>query len=401
MSSNHTLSREELVRYARHAVLPEVGTLGQEKLKASSVLVIGTGGLGSPVCLYLAAAGVGRIGVVDFDHVDESNLQRQVIHHTSDIGRPKVDSAKERIAAINPFVDVQTFNERISSQNGFALVEGYDLVIDGTDNFATRYLVNDLCVLAGKPNCYGSIFRFEGQSSVLCHSDGPCYRCLYPQPPDPGLIPNCAEGGVLGVLPGMVGTIQANEAIKLLLGIGEPLIGRMLLIDALDMQFRQLTINRDPHCPVCGPNPTITSLIDYDQFCTNSPQGHSPNRGHSTEQPSNRGQSPDQGQSPWDIEPQELKRRLDVGESVTIVDVREPFEYEICNLGGRLIPLAELPNRLDELNREEPIVVHCKMGGRSTKATRLLRDAGFTTVENLRGGIKAWRSVIDNSLADY
>ena len=376
-----TLSSEEKLRYARHLVLPEVGMEGQEKLKASSVLVIGAGGLGSPVALYLAAAGVGRIGIVDFDRVEFSNLQRQIIHGSEDVGRSKVSSAAESIASINPLVCVDSHEQPLSSDNAMSIVARYDIVIDGTDNFATRYLVNDVCVLSGKPNCYGSIFRFEGQASVFGMSGGPCYRCLYPQPPDPGVVPNCAEGGVLGVLPGIVGTIQANEAIKLILGTGNPLSERLLLFDALEMKFRELKVSRDPKCPVCGDQPTITEPIDYEQFCGVPKK--------------------DDAQSPWDIEPIELKRQMDARESVVVLDVREPHEYETCNLGGVLIPLGELAERTGELDPSANIVVHCKMGGRSAKAVKLLRDAGFGRVSNLKGGITAWSKQIDASIPTY
>ncbi|MCA9136574.1 MAG: molybdopterin-synthase adenylyltransferase MoeB [Planctomycetales bacterium] len=375
------LAREETARYARHLVLPEVGVGGQGKLKSASILVVGTGGLGSPVAMYLAAAGVGRIGIVDFDRVEYSNLQRQIIHGSDDVGRSKVESAAESIRNINPFVQVDKHDEAFTCENAMRIGADYDIIIDGTDNFATRYLVNDVCVLLGKPNCYGSIFRFEGQASVFSLDGGPCYRCLYPKPPDPGLIPNCAEGGVLGILPGMVGTIQATEAIKIILGIGESLSGRLLLLDALEMRFRQLTITRDPNCPVCGDQPTITAPIDYDQFCGTPKK--------------------DSAQSPWDIEPAELKRRLDAGEKMIVLDVREPHEYEICNLGGILIPLAELARRHGEIDRSLPIVVHCKMGGRSAKAVQLLRDAGFDNVSNLNGGINRWSNQIDASVPTY
>ena len=375
------LSTEETSRYARHLTLPEVGSEGQAKLKAASVLIVGTGGLGSPVSLYLAAAGVGRIGIVDFDRVEYSNLQRQIIHGTEDVGRSKVDSAAEAIADINPLIKIEKHDQAFTSENAMRIASDYDMVIDGTDNFATRYLVNDVCVLLGKPNCYGSIFRFEGQASVFGLDGGPCYRCLYPKPPEPGLIPNCAEGGVLGVLPGIVGTIQATEAIKIILGIGDHLSGRLLLLDALEMKFRQLKVNRDTDCPVCGDRPTITSPIDYEQFCGVPKASDS--------------------QSPWDIEPSELKRRMDATDQLTLLDVREPHEFEICNLGGTLIPLGELPDRHGELERSASIIVHCKMGGRSAKAVQLLRDAGFTDVSNLKGGITAWSKQIDPSIPTY
>lgn len=376
-----TLSSEEKQRYARHLVLPEVGAEGQEKLKASSILVVGAGGLGSPVALYLAAAGIGRIGIVDFDRVEFSNLQRQIIHGTDDIGRSKVTSAAESLASINPTIHVECHEQPLSSGNAMSIVASYDIVIDGTDNFATRYLVNDVCVLSGKPNCYGSIFRFEGQASVFGLPGGPCYRCLYPQPPDPGLVPNCAEGGVLGVLPGIVGTIQATEAIKLILQRGQSLTGRLLLFDALEMKFRELKVSRDPSCPVCGDQPSITEPIDYAEFCGVAKKNDA--------------------QSPWDIAPAELKRRLDAGEPMLILDVRERHEYELCNLGGALIPLGELPQRTGELNSAANIVVHCKLGGRSAKAVELLREAGFSDVWNLKGGITAWSDEVDPSVPKY
>jgi adenylyltransferase/sulfurtransferase len=375
------LSTEESSRYARHLTLPEVGVVGQAKLKAASALIVGTGGLGSPVGLYLAAAGVGRIGVVDFDRVEYSNLQRQIIHGTEDVGRSKVDSAAESLASINPLIKIEKHDQAFTSENAMQIATEYDIVIDGTDNFATRYLVNDVCVLLGKPNCYGSIFRFEGQASVFGLDGGPCYRCLYPKPPEPGLIPNCAEGGVLGILPGIVGTIQATEAIKIILGIGNHLSGRLLLLDALEMKFRELKVNRDSECPICGDQPTITSPIDYEQFC-GVPK-------------------PSEPQSAWDIEPSELKRRMDASDPLTLLDVREPHEFEICNLNGTLIPLGQLPERCGELERSKPIVVHCKMGGRSAKAVQLLRDAGFTDVSNLRGGITAWSKQVDPSIPTY
>ncbi|MEO1523869.1 MAG: molybdopterin-synthase adenylyltransferase MoeB [Planctomycetota bacterium] len=376
-----SLSAEEKRRYARHLVLPEVGPEGQEKLRAASMLVVGAGGLGSPVALYLAAAGVGRIGLVDFDRVEFSNLQRQIIHGTEDVGRSKVASAAESIASINPLVAVECHEHPLRSDNAMSVVKAYDMIIDGTDNFATRYLVNDVCVLSGKPNCYGSIFRFEGQASVFGLPGGPCYRCLYPQPPDPGLVPNCAEGGVLGVLPGIVGTIQATEAIKLALNAGRSLSGRLLLFDALDMKFRELKVSRDPRCPVCGDTPTITEPIDYEQFCGVAQK--------------------EDAQITWDIEPVELKRRLDAGDPVVILDVREPHEYELCNLGGVLIPLGELSRRMGELDSDKNIVVHCKLGGRSAKAVRLLRDAGFRSVSNLKGGVEAWSKQVDATVPTY
>ena len=380
MVDSVALTKQERARYARHLSLPEVGADGQRKLKSASVLVVGTGGLGSPVLLYLAAAGVGRIGIVDFDRVEYSNLQRQIIHGTSDVGQPKVDSAAAAINDVNPMVNVEKHDEALSSENAVRLIGDYDVVIDGTDNFATRYLVNDVCIFTGRPNCYGSIFRFEGQASVFGYQGGPCYRCLYPTPPDPGVIPNCAEGGVLGVLPGLVGTIQANEAIKIILGIGEPLVGRLLLLDALDMRFRQLKLNRNPDCPVCGDSPIITEPIDYEQFC---------------------GMTKMVEQSPWDIEPVQLKSDLDAGETIQLLDVREQDEYEICNLSAPLIPLGELEGRVNELDRSQRIVVYCKLGGRSAVAVRLLRDCGFIDVHNLKGGIIAWANQIDPDLTTY
>lgn len=384
MNQSKTLSPEELSRYARHLTLPEVGVDGQEKLKAASVLIVGTGGLGSPVAMYLAAAGIGKLGIVDFDRVEYSNLQRQIIHSTESVGQSKVESASRSLAAINPLVDVVPIEQAFTSENAMEIARDYDIIIDGTDNFATRYLVNDVCVLLKKPNCYGSIFRFEGQASVFGHAGGPCYRCLYPQPPAPGVVPSCAEGGVLGVLPGIVGTIQASEAIKLILGIGDSLSERLLLIDALEMNFRQLKVRRDPDCPACGDNPTIAAPIDYDQFCGTPKRGDQPVE-----------------QSPWDISPADLKQKMDSGDDFILLDVRQPHEYEICNLDGTLIPLDELSTRHQELNQETPIIVHCKLGGRSAKAVKLLRDQGFKDVQNLNGGIIAWSKKIDSSLAVY
>ena len=384
MNQSNTLSPEELSRYARHLTLPEVGVDGQKRLKAASVLIIGAGGLGSPVAMYLAAAGIGKLGIVDFDQVEYSNLQRQIIHSTESVGRSKVESARQSLLAINPLVDVVPIEQAFTSENAMEIARDYDIIIDGTDNFATRYLVNDVCVLLKKPNCYGSIFRFEGQASVFGYAGGPCYRCLYPQPPAPGVVPSCAEGGVLGILPGIVGTIQATEAIKLILGIGDSLSERLLLIDALDMKFRQVKVRRDPICPVCGDNPTITALIDYDQFCGTPKRDDQPLE-----------------QSPWDISPAELKQKMDSNENFVLLDVRQPHEYEICNLDGTLIPLDELSSRHQELNRETPIIVHCKLGGRSAKAVKLLRDQGFKEVQNLNGGIIAWSKQIDATVAVY
>jgi molybdopterin/thiamine biosynthesis adenylyltransferase/rhodanese-related sulfurtransferase len=379
-----TLSKEEILRYSRHLIMPEVGMDGQTKLKAAKVLCIGAGGLGSPLALYLAAAGVGTLGVVDFDVVDFTNLQRQIIHSTADVGRPKLDSAAEKIKAINPFVQVRPFETRLTSANALELFRQFDIVVDGTDNFPTRYLVNDACVLTGKPNVYGSIFRFEGQVSVFATEQGPCYRCLYPEPPPPGLVPSCAEGGVLGILPGLVGVMQATEAIKLILGAGQPLIGRLVLVDALGMKFRELKLRKNPDCPVCGKNRTITELIDYNQFCGI--------RGE---------EKPVAESSLPEISVEELKRRQDAGEDIFVLDVREPHEYQICNLGGHLIPLNDLPKRVNELDSSREIVAHCKMGGRSAKAVDFLRQAGFTKVKNLTGGINAWAEKVDPKMPKY
>lgn len=383
--NGESLTRDEYARYARHLSLPEVGVAGQTRLKSSSILLVGTGGLGSPLAMYLAAAGVGRLGLVDFDKVDASNLQRQVIHGTKDVGRPKTQSAAESIADINPHVKVDCYDEAFTSDRALEIASPYQLVIDGTDNFPTRYLVNDVCVLQKKPNCYGSIFRFEGQASVFGYQDGPCYRCLYPEPPPPGAVPSCAEGGVLGVLPGIIGMIQAIEAIKILVGVGETLSGRLVLFDALDMRFREMRVHRDPTCPVCGDSPTITAPIDYEQFCGAPPVASS-------------GAEP---QSPWDVQPQELKRRLDAGEAIHLLDVRQSHEYEICNLGGELIPLDQLADQIGELDRDVEIIVHCKMGGRSAKAVHLLREQGFAKAFNLRGGIHAWSKEIDPDVPTY
>src|SRR5216684_2969466 len=369
-----TLSNEEILRYSRHLIMPEVGMEGQLKLKAARVLCIGTGGLGSPLALYLAAAGVGTLGLVDFDVVDFTNLQRQIIHHTTDVGRSKLQSAQEKIALINPFVTVIPFETRLTSDNALRIFADFDVIVDGTDNFPTRFLVNDACVFTGKPNVYGSIFRFEGQASVFAAKEGPCYRCLYPEPPPPGLVPSCAEGGVLGILPGLVGLIQATEAIKLILGMGDPLIGRLLLVDALGMKFRELKLRKNPDCAVCGKNPTVTKLIDYEQFC--GLQGE--------EKPVN----PTGGVPEITVE--ELKQRLDAKEDLFILDVREPHEYQICNLNGHLIPLNDLPKRVHELDSSKETVVHCRSGGRSAKAVAFLQQAGFTKVTNLAGGVLAW-----------
>jgi len=380
------LSNEEIARYSRHLILPEVGLEGQKKLKAARVLCVGTGGLGSPLALYLAAAGIGTLGLVDFDVVDSSNLQRQIIHSTKDIGRPKIDSAEEKLKALNPFIEVVKFETMLTSANALEIIRQFDVIADGTDNFQTRYLVNDACVLTGKPNAYGSIFRFEGQASVFATKDGPCYRCLYPEPPPPGLVPSCAEGGVLGILPGLVGVIQATEAIKLVLGVGEPLIGRLLLVDALNMNFRQLKLRKNPDCPVCGANPTVTELIDYDQFCGIAP-------------PAPAGETMSNGIPQLTVT--DFKRKKDKGEDIYLLDVREPHEYEIANLGGHLIPLGDLPNRVGELDASREIVVHCKMGGRSQRAAEFLQQAGFHKIQNLAGGITAWSDQVDPSVPKY
>ncbi|MBZ5597388.1 MAG: molybdopterin-synthase adenylyltransferase MoeB [Acidobacteriia bacterium] len=378
-----TLTNDEILRYSRHLIMPEVGMEGQQKLKAARVLCIGAGGLGSPLALYLAAAGVGTLGIVDFDVVDYTNLQRQIIHTTADVGRKKLDSAAEKLKAINPFLNLRTFETRLSSDNALDLFRAFDIIADGTDNFPTRYLVNDACVLTGKPNVYGSIFRFEGQASVFATEQGPCYRCLYPEPPPPGLVPSCAEGGVLGILPGLVGVIQATEVIKLILGKGEPLIGRLLLIDALGMKFRELKLRKNPDCPACGKHPTVTKLIDYNEFCGI--------RGE---------EKPVETKLP-EMQVEELKRRLDAGDDLFVLDVREPHEYQICNLNGYLIPLGDLPKRVHELDSGREIVAHCRSGVRSGKAVDFLRQAGFKKVHNLAGGILAWADKIDPKMPKY
>jgi len=378
------LTNDEILRYSRHLIMPEVGVEGQQRLKSARVLCIGAGGLGSPLTLYLAAAGVGTLGMVDFDVVDYTNLHRQIIHTTADVGRKKLESAAETLKAINPHVNLESFETRLSSENALEIFQHFDIIADGTDNFPTRYLVNDACVLSGRPNVYGSVFRFEGQASVFATEDGPCYRCLYPEPPPPGLVPSCAEGGVLGILPGLVGIIQATEVIKLILGAGDPLIGRLLLVDALGMKFRELKLRKNSDCPACGVNRTVTKLIDYNQFCGI--------RGE---------ESPvDQTGIP-EMQVEELKRRLDAGDDLFILDVREPHEYQICNLGGHLIPLKELPGRINELDSSREIVAHCKMGGRSAKAVQFLRQSGFTKVHNLAGGITAWADRIDPKVPKY
>jgi len=382
-----SLSNDEIARYSRHLILPEVGVEGQRRLKAASVLMIGTGGLGAPTGMYLAAAGVGRIGIVDFDIVEESNLQRQIIHGTRDVGRKKVDSAADRLRDINPYIKIESFETRLSSENALELFKDYQIVVDGTDNFQTRYLVNDACVLSGIPNVYGSIFRFEGQASVFWAKHGPCYRCLYPEPPPPGLVPSCAEGGVLGVLPGIVGAIQANETIKLILGVEDGLlINRLLLFDAWKMRFRELKLRRDPACPICGDNPTIRELIDYEEFCGVTPQPPA-----------------EAGIKMEEITATELKQRLDRGDDIQIIDVREPHEYEIALIpGSRLIPLGQVLDRVSEIDAGRETVVHCKMGGRSAKAIETLQRAGFTgRLTNLKGGITAWSNEVDPSVPKY
>ena len=379
------LAQAELVRYSRHLILPDVGVTGQEKLKASRVLLIGAGGLGSPAALYLAAAGVGNLGLVDFDNVDVTNLQRQILHGTKDVGRPKLVSARERIADVNPHVRLETYDTALTSKNALDILSGYDIVVDGTDNFATRYLVNDACVLLGKPNVYGSIFRFEGQASVFALPDGPCYRCLFPEPPPPGLVPSCAEGGVLGVLPGLVGTIQATEAIKLIVGVGQPLAGRLLLIDTLGMQFRTVNVRKDPACPSCGTR-EIQSLIDYEQFCGIRAAEAEPRALAGF----------------VEVTPRELQSRLARGEALQLIDVREQFEWDIAHIAGaQLVPLATLPEVVETLDREREVVLYCKGGTRSRAAASHLADSGFHRVSNLTGGILRWQEEVDPTLSRY
>ena len=382
------LSGDEIKRYSRHLIMPEVGVEGQRKLKAAKVLCIGAGGLGSPAAMYLAAAGIGTLGIVDFDVVDFSNLQRQIIHGTPDVGRTKLASAKDRLGALNPNVHIETYDEALSSENALRLFEPYDVILDGTDNFPTRYLVNDACVLTGKPNAYGSIFRFEGQASVFATKEGPCYRCLYPEPPPPGLVPSCAEGGVFGVLPGIIGVIQATETIKLVLGAGEPLIGRFLIYDALRMRFRELKLRKDSDCPVCGTHPTVKKLIDYEQFC-----GVAPHQVAAAAAPVTNADA---------LTSRELKAELDRGDQVVIVDVREPQEYQINRVPGSiLIPLGDLPKRYVELDPNANIVTQCKSGMRSAKAQDFLRSKGFTRVRNLTGGVLGWVDQVDPSQPKY
>jgi adenylyltransferase/sulfurtransferase len=386
-----SLTNEEIARYSRHLIMPEVGMEGQRRLKAARVLMIGTGGLGAPTGMYLAAAGVGTLGVVDFDVVDASNLQRQIVHGTKDVGRPKIESARDRLSDINPNVKIEAYETRLTSENALELFREYDMVVDGTDNFPTRYLVNDACVLTGKPNVYGSIFRFEGQASVFWAARGACYRCLYPEPPPPGLVPSCAEGGVLGVLPGIVGAIQANEAIKLILGGGEPLINRLLLFDAWKLRFRELKLTKDPACPVCGENPTIRELIDYEEFCGLRPA------------PAAAAEKTEETREMEEITASELKQRLERGDDLQIIDVREPNEYEIARIpGSKLIPLGQVVNRQDEIDAVRETVVHCKGGVRSARAIEALTRSGFKgRLVNLKGGITAWSNDVDPSVPKY
>jgi sulfur-carrier protein adenylyltransferase/sulfurtransferase len=379
------LSTDEAVRYSRHLILPEVGPEGQRRLKAARVLLVGAGGLGSPSAMYLAAAGVGTLGIVDFDAVDATNLQRQVIHGTADVGRAKLDSARDRIADLNPHVRVEPHPVRLTSWNAREIVRAYDVVLDGTDNFPARYLVNDACILEGKPNVYGSVLRWEGQASVFCAPGGPCYRCLFAEPPPPGMVPSCAEAGVLGVLPGIVGCIQALEAVKLVLGAGDSLVGRLLLFDALRLSFREMRLRRDPACPACGEAPTLHELIDYERFCGTAPESAMPD-------------------AVPEMSPEELKRRLDRGDPLTVIDVREPFEWEIGNLapqGARLIPLGQLEDRVGEIDPAEEVVVHCRSGKRSADAVRLLQEHGFERAWNLEGGILAWSDRVDPAIPKY
>ena len=382
--ATESLTNEEILRYSRHLIMPEVGMEGQLKLKKAKVLLIGTGGLGAPLGLYLAAAGVGQLGLVDFDVVDFTNLQRQVTFGSSDVGKPKSEAARARLSNLNPDIQVQAFETKLTSANALELFRDFDIIVDGTDNFPTRYLVNDACVLLGKPNVYGSIFRFEGQVTIFGMPGGPCYRCLYPEPPPPGLVPSCAEGGVLGVLPGIVGSIQAMETIKLILGSGRNLTGRLLLFDALEMGFREFKLRKNPKCPMCGEHRTIDKLIDYYEFCGV--------RGE---------EAPAPDLKVPEITPRELKARLDRGEDLFILDVREPHEYQICNLRGHLIPLGELPRRVHELDSSREIVAHCRSGKRSAEAVDFLRKAGFRKILNLKGGILAWSDEVDRSVPKY
>ena len=397
------LSREELIRYGRHVSIPEVGMEGQRRLRASSVLIVGAGGLGSPAALYLAAAGVGRLGLVDHDRVELSNLQRQVLYDTDSVGTPKLASARTRLAGLNPDVAVETFEARLDSGNALEILEGWDFVIDGSDNFPTRYLVNDACVMLGTPFAYGAILRFEGQASVFAAPDGPCYRCLFRDPPPPDLVPNCAEAGVLGVLPGIVGSIQANEAIKWLAGIGEPLAGRLLLIDALRMEFRSLDIAPDPECVVCGPEPSLTELIDYERFCGET-GGEAATGGEGGAEDGAGTEDTGDTMEDVDIDVHELKRRIDAGERFQLIDVREDYEWAICNLeaaGARLVPLATLPQAVENLDASEPLIIHCRSGPRGDRAVEYLRAVGFDNAVNLAGGILAWAEEIDPAMPQY
>src|SRR5580704_15827753 len=383
-----TLNKDEILRYSRHLILPEVGMEGQLKLKNAKVLMVGAGGLGARLGLYIAASGVGRVGIVDFDVVDYTNLQRQVIHGTKDVGRKKLDSAADSMLDINPYMTVDKFDTAITSENALDIIKDYDMVVDGTDNFPTRYLINDACVLLKKPNVYGSIFRFEGQATIFAYPGGPCYRCLYPEPPPPGLVPSCAEGGVLGILPGIIGLVQATETVKLILGVGEPLIGRLVLYDALAMRFRELKLRRNPECPVCGDHPTITKLIDYQEFCG------IPNQPHQ--------EATVTGGLEGDIEPTEVKAKIDRGDRFVLIDVREPHEYQICNIPqAKLIPLGDLPKRVNELDSAAEIIAHCKSGMRSAKAVDFLKQSGFRKVRNMKGGILAWSDKVDPSVPKY
>ena len=379
------LSNDEILRYSRHLIMPEVGMEGQLKLKQAKVLLIGAGGLGAPLGLYLAAAGVGKLGLVDFDVVDFTNLQRQIIHSTETVGQPKLQSAKNRLSGLNPHIEIETYETALSSKNALDLFRDYDIVADGTDNFPTRYLVNDACVLLGKPNVYGSIFRFEGQASVFATKEGPCYRCLYPEPPPPGLVPSCAEGGVLGILPGLIGVVQATEVVKLILGNGTSLAGRLLLYDALEMKFRELKLRKDPECPICGPNRTIHELIDYDQFCGITPEP-----------------PPPPGLTEFELNPEDVKKKIDRKDDFFLLDVREPHEVEICTIpGSHLIPLGQVTARVNELNSADEIVVYCRSGKRSGQAVEFLKQAGFRKVKNMRGGILAWSDRVDPSVPKY
>ena len=386
------LSREELQRYARHLVLPEVGLEGQRRLKAARVLVVGAGGLGAPVSLYLAAAGVGTLGLVDFDAVDASNLHRQVLFGTSDVGRPKLQAAAERLRSVNPHLTIEPFEERLTSENALEIVRRFDVIADGTDNFPTRYLVNDACVLTGRPNSYASVFRFEGQVSVFWAEKGPCYRCLFAEPPPPGLVPSCAEGGVLGVLPGLLGTMQAAEVLKLLLGAGDPLIGRLLLVDTLAMRFRELKVKKNPDCAVCGPRPTVTQLIDYESFCGETPASAT---GALVSSPAMFGRTPE-------ISVEDLKAMRDRGDRIVLVDVREAHEWPISDLSDSIkIPLGTLPQSLGKLSKDDEIVVYCRSGARSGNAVQFLQRAGYAKAKNLVGGINRWAERIDPTLPKY